>query len=650
MHPHDLDPTRARALSPLVLALLVAGVGCTKSAGSAQATERQDAAVASVDGEASDASVNADADAVAAVDAEADDGGAPDAFDAGPPDSGPPPCRHDQGGRWAYGCPEGEVCNVQTGECGPGEPCSTDQSCDKCSDFVSPADCGHGFHLTAWCDPEHGGTCTRSRAPCEPCEEDTDCGRMHPDFGGTQIRCVTYPDAKRYCATPSRLGCPDGFVANAEGLCMRSEGCADEPIVCPAATPAQNCPGNDQICPGAACPDIEGAFCTTNDQPGILGLCMGACQTDADCPDDLPTCNPKNGLCIAGCTKDSCPAGRVCHLDGFCALPCASNEDCTANPRYGDGTYCNRPNQPPPRIFKGHRDENACAPLGCEIPEDCPAPGLVCDATRAPPACVEGCYAADDCLAGEVCRQGTPGEYSRAECRALPEKTDESAVGACCNPGCTNRVLQCGLHEFCCGEVDSPYEDPSACLDVSAGVQAQPGECFPMATPPWCQRCTGAMPEEGQPPECNSGWTAGYNVDPAINGGQPFQEQEFCYGIAEEVGVCSVTCNPEASDSNHQCPRGWICAPTFLPCTTDDDCGGLSCVGADPENGVAGRCRCGEGGVPSQTCPDTYPAFPVAIEHPRCLPGPQAQMFCGSGFNCAPPGNIASYPATCELQ
>ena len=28
----------------------------------------------------------------------------------------------------------------------------------------------------------------------------------------------------------------------------------------------------------------------------------------------------------------------------------------------------------------------------------------------------------------------------------------------------------------------------------------------------------------------------------------------------------------------------------------------------------------------------------------------RAKMFCGSGFNCAPPGNLASYPATCELE
>ena len=71
-------------------------------------------------------------------------------------------------------------------------------------------------------------------------------------------------------------------AATAEGL-YGSDGCAEEPISAPAADPAQNCPGNDQICPGAACPDVEGAFCTTNDQPGIPG-CMGACQTDDDCP------------------------------------------------------------------------------------------------------------------------------------------------------------------------------------------------------------------------------------------------------------------------------------------------------------------------------------------------------------------------------
>src|SRR5262249_37042618 len=125
---------------------------------------------------------------------------------------------------------------------------------------------------------------------------------------------------------------------------------------------------------------------------------------------------------------------------------CADDNACTM--QFGANAYCNTRGRMLPRGFKNYRDENACAPLGCEQATDCPSAGLVCDRTQAPPSCATGCFTRTDCLAGEVCRLAGPNgpqpNYTRAECRALGTKSNDQTLGVCCNPGCTDRVLQCG--------------------------------------------------------------------------------------------------------------------------------------------------------------------------------------------------------------
>ena len=100
-------------------------------------------------------------------------------------------CLRDQGGADNRGCDPGEVCHLPSGTCRPGIACQADADCDGCLSLVDAPtrlDCGHGFQLTAWCDDAHGSVCVRSRAPCEPCEADRDCGRGHPQFeGGVRV-------------------------------------------------------------------------------------------------------------------------------------------------------------------------------------------------------------------------------------------------------------------------------------------------------------------------------------------------------------------------------------------------------------------------------------------------------------------------------
>ncbi|MEL7371148.1 MAG: hypothetical protein AAFN74_19660, partial [Myxococcota bacterium] len=309
---------------------------------------------------------------------------------------------------------------------------------------------------------------------------------------------------------------------------------------------------------------------------------------------------------------------------------------------------------------------NSCQQLGCERPVDCGGAGRVCDPMQSPPACVEGCFSSADCSAGERCKDAPPpatGSYDRAQCRSfsdLPVDND-TQIGTCCNPGCLDRNLQCGLNEWCCGEPGSPYADPATCLTKTAtgGPQAEPGECFEMISntsgagrTQWCAACTNegfsgqsaaascSAPLRGMVPgpDGTPGWTPGLNVDPAFNGGQPFREIEFCHAVADGLGFCATTCNPNAEDNG--CPGRQGCGPVFAPCCQDSDCGGLTCAGAacDAATPIAGRCQCGQNGVQSDACPSMYQLVDTPVPFPRCVESGDARdMFCLTAYNCRPP-------------
>lgn len=640
---------------PFALILLLAGAlaaGCTDSKGGGGGRDAGTDSADAADGSAGDGSVG--------------DGG-PEA-----PDAGPPPCLWDQGGEAKRGCPSGEVCNVTTGECVAGRSCDDDGDCEACSDLVSPEDCGHGLALNAVCDSRHGNVCTRSRVLCEACDTDQDCGKQPPlsIAAGAANRCVDYGGGQKFCGPPASIGCVGGSVA-ADGYCKR-EACPEVPTLCPID------PGTgDQIALDARCADGQ-SRCATRQNPGDLGICLGFCTENSDCPEAYPVCQPESGVCVEGCAPGSCAAGEVCHLNGQCGAPCEADTDCSDDANYGPATYCNLMNRPSPRRFKEYRDEFSCAPLGCEQPIDCPNLSEVCDYDQSPPSCVPGCRLDDDtanadkgessdCPSGDWCRRGAQGAYTQAECRALPLRSGDTEIGVCCDPGCNDRNNQCGFSEFCCGEKGSPYEDESTCLPRSStattGPVAAGGDCFEGDPATWCRVCSA----DGHETCTNSNWTAGLNQDPNIAGGAPFHEQEWCATVADGLGICNVTCNPNSDNFGGGCPRLWPCLPTFLGCFQDTDCGvGLSCVGADPANGVPGRCQCGSNGQTAGVCPTSVnvpvaPRCARAIEGDICFPTEDRpaslvrcaefgdQSFCVLSYNCQPPSAAVedAYPAAC---
>lgn len=640
-------------------------------------------------------------------------------FDAGTPDFGPPPpCLFDQGGPENRGCEPGFVCNLRTGECVEGTPCDEDRMCNACSSIRSDnqIDCGHGYAVTAWCDMSHGvdgrGVCARSRAPCEPCQTDADCGYLDFFSRSNRVRldevdanrCLAYDDGNSYCGRPARgdLTCPLGFVTDSvTGQCRRPNGCPAEPAFCPETSdPDQTCNRTGQICAGDLCESTATARCATNEWPGGTGVCLDYCRSNADCPVDAPFCNVRNGLCGIGCDPGSCTGGEVCHMDGRCAPRCETDDDCrmstSQNMRvYGEDSYCNIRGRSAPALYKGPgsgrpldqvRDEFSCAPLGCEINTDCRG-DEVCNPLAEPyPACEFGCFVDDDCPnTSFICKLGLPDvTYVRGACRDLPN-IGPGDVGICCDPGCNSRALNCDGSQFCCGQANSPYEDPMDCLFAtnSSTVPADIGLCFDMPVNPFCTAADLVAFTDGTGPLCASRWDAGLAMDPEIPGGR-FREQEFVFPVTypnmpgcmsqEDCAtdklcvnfgmagafcatpMCGVTCDPDNADPG--CPSGWGCEALFVGCAADSDCGGLPCVGANPDMNMLGRCQCGENGAVSTACPSTLSVNPLSlgtrlepgpapVERPRCRDperDPIGPMFCVAAYNCRGPGAQDAVP------
>jgi hypothetical protein len=244
--------------------------------------------------------------------------------------------------------------------------------------------------------------------------------------------------------------------------------------------------------------------------------------------------------------------------------------------------------------------------------------------------------------------------YTKAECRALPVKTNDTELGVCCNPGCVSRVLSCGIGQFCCGESGSPYENPTSCLTTTAtsGVMAQAGDCFDMPAATFCHTCDPMMGSA----QCNSGtsnWTGGLSTDPAAMSMMPFREQEWCSPITMDgsKAFCSVTCNPFGIDPG--CPRGFMCLPLYYPCFMDSDCGtaGITCDGANQAMMIPGKCKCGQGSA-QFTCPTMSNLLGGdTLTHPRCEQlGMSGNYYCLASYDCAPPRlnmTMPNYPAAC---
>lgn len=521
------------------------------------------------------------------------DGGATGGPDVGSPDvpSAPTACRFDTD------CDAGLVCNLITRECVAGRACESDTDCDACAEvpLSGSADCGHGLHLTSVCSADHGGVCTRSRASCEPCETDADCGRVRfGNFLDVDMVCVDYAEvgsglSGKYCARPASASAPvRGFEQkplgpNGTNVYVNPNGCPAEvtdQFLCPPYDPDGDgvadsnpeCADFESACIDDPCPGTGGQRCANTNLPGVTPVCGEYCVSDADCPGARPFCNRDSGVCQTGCSPGSCPNDQVCHASGECGAPChpdlfpadpteVAEADSFCADEYGEGTYCNlvNPRRELPRLSKAYRDANACAPLGCErgqgeqINRDCGS-GEVCDLTTVngdglpEPSCVPGCFSSADCTPSEPCQVDEDCPAERPTCMPNPNDPTQGTCRA--------------------GDLDNPQI--FRCVDAAAGsVQGDIPACREayFSSPLEEDNRDGDSPRIGACCETGCLDRGDHCIGQAAfccgEPGSPYDDPASCLGVTQDQG------SPQASPGLcFEAPTSPFC----VSCTSALDC------------------------------------------------------------------------------
>jgi len=308
-------------------------------------------------------------------------------------------------------CGAGLVCDTTSGSCVAGFDCSQNPSiCAFCGE--PGQDCGTGT-APVYCD-EAAGVCRRSKATCDACAEDAECGSSS-DFPG---KCIG-----GYCAEGCALGtCPAGFACEGGG-CVAVDGALPD--------------GAADACDVMSCQD--GEACPDGQRCSDLGLCLALCNDDTECPLGK-ICQldpgPSQGTCINGCvartTTTSNGTDLICHANGRYAPLCTTPGGVGTPAGCPAGFECD--------------DDGFCDSPGCQSSADCPLVRTYCDVGTG--ECVDGCEQDSDCAAFELCDDG-----------------------ACKAQGCRGKDVSCNLGQWCCGE--ELFDDATTC---PSGVAD--GQCF----------------------------------------------------------------------------------------------------------------------------------------------------------------------------
>ena len=372
-------------------------------------------------------------------------------------------------------------------------------------------------------------------------------------------------------------------------------------------------------------------------QLGFAACGNTPCSPDGSCPGVLQ-CDFTTDVCRPTCSNDDgCPPDEVCGSTGVCQLSarskpeCVGEEDCPcfANGSCHFGFICSSGSC---ISGVGSVDQPCYANMTCNDELDCVVreeahvcrppdlggPGQACFSVVSVSPHIR-CRSADLECEEDICRGGEGAScapphtcQSGFECSAGFCKAIEPSDAGISDAGCERRS-ECELGQFCCAEVGSPYEEPSRCRKAD-GTLAQGGECFERPSHIYGQPCQDHA-------QCEA--VAPLSPDP--------QGLSSCVVWPFGGPVCSAPCLPSALDPG--CPNGWVCEPGFMPCFSNEDCGGLACVGAQTIVLRPGRCRCGfaESGE-SAACVD-----PVRGLQGSCVqPEANSDYYCRLNHHCAP--------------
>lgn len=302
----------------------------------------------------------------------------------------------------AQGCPDTQVCNMQTGvcvDCLTNAECGANGTCDPVSNKCA---CDAAYHL---CD----GACV-SNSAIETC-------------GSSCDPCPTSPDGTTTCdGTSCDLTCLDGFVLDSATLtcvgCIGNADCTDPTtstcgaaMTCEPCTDAAGCAHltGTPICDDGTCVECSAAddsACGANSCDPATGTCTSTpkasvdqcepCVADSECMTDF-ACVPMQfqgtdratGFCLpvdnGGCSAPLPVSVTRTSLSGVSGDYCTLNEALTTcegmldynTPNCTDASDCGNPNL----------DDALCEPIdfdvahctiGCDASEQCPSLSIGC--------------------------------------------------------------------------------------------------------------------------------------------------------------------------------------------------------------------------------------------------------------------------------
>ena len=466
----------------------------------------------------------------------------------------------------ANGCTLGDVCaggGCKSGSakgCDDGNPCTADACAPKtgaCSNVANTASCDDGNACTA------GDVC--GGAKCQPgkptaCNDGNVCtdDACDPTTGACKaVANTAVCDDSNACTIGdicTGSACKSGTGKN----CDDSNGCTNDG--CNAATGACTHVANSMLCnDNNAC--TQGDVCAASAcKPGSAK----SCDDGNVCTDD--SCDKTTGSCVNGANGAACNDGNKCTLSDKCglgscqpgtAVACDDKEACTndsCNPGDGACVYA-------PKIGCGGNcakstdctDFNACTDDQC-VNGKCafPVNTATCDDTN-------------PCTIGDVCAAGT--------CKAgSPKACDDSNL-------CTND--SCNVANGTCAHVNNT----AACSDSNActiGDACSASKCI-AGQPKSCNDSNGCTSDS-----CNSGTGSCVNVNniAACNDNSACTTGDACQG-----GVCKGGAAPNCDDgkpcTTDSCDPASGCkyvSNTLVctdgnACTTNDTCGGGTCLG-----------------------------------------------------------------------
>jgi len=359
-------------------------------------------------------------------------------------------------------------------------------------------DGGGGHDAPAACEGDAGMRKTNG-APCG-CAGDCTSG-----FCVDGVCCASAcTDSCKKCDVPGSIGtcafvpkhepprdsktCPTADVATCgmDGTCDGAGGCSKyaSGVVCQGGRCEGDAVGGIQVCDGEGrCRSGPTTICAPYGCTSATGTCAADCMSDADCADGVRcvagSCGPKRGGAV--CTKDSECASGFC-TDGVCCNVACHGACVTCNQAGRAGTcWPTEPGQKDPHTVCKDEGSASCGRTGaCDgvggcalyaaetmcVPPSCSGDRLntagTCDGLGrcraqgvlecapyqcANAACVNRCAADTDCVAPNVCQNGSCGKKPKGQaCAGATECSSGFCVdGVCCDGACQGACRTCAL-------------------------------------------------------------------------------------------------------------------------------------------------------------------------------------------------------------